>query len=308
MRLFESVLATLTHLQRPQRKFLMHLMRLLLLRPGHVTFRTLSRDSLYHDRTCARHVATAVDCVALNKTAMMRVVPPEHEQALVLEARFVPKSGQHTYGLARFWNGTQRRTETGLERSALGWLEVTDHGADVLSGEQTPPTGPAADQETTRLDLDLDHVTRVVQQQALSPRRDVVTDGDDSTQKCLDGVRALALHQIGQWRREAYLRARSDGPPRSGPGRPKPYDGKVQWSERSRFERVASGDEGSVLSPQVVNPVPCKRHVRVVMVVEPCTNRSALLLSPDIDLAAARLYGDDKARVQIAFLFREAKQ
>ena len=39
MRLFESVLATLTHLQRPQRKVLMHLMRLLLLRPGPVTFR-----------------------------------------------------------------------------------------------------------------------------------------------------------------------------------------------------------------------------------------------------------------------------
>jgi hypothetical protein len=41
MRLFESVLATFTHLQRPQRKFLMHLMRLLLMLPGHVTFRNL---------------------------------------------------------------------------------------------------------------------------------------------------------------------------------------------------------------------------------------------------------------------------
>ena len=39
MRLFERVLATLTHLQRPQRKFLMPLMRRLLLLPGPVTFR-----------------------------------------------------------------------------------------------------------------------------------------------------------------------------------------------------------------------------------------------------------------------------
>jgi hypothetical protein len=168
MRLFESVLAALTHLQRPQRKFLMHLMRLLLMLPGHVTFRNLSRYSLYHERTFARHFATAVDFVALNKTAIMRVVPPEHEQALVLDASFVPKSGKHTYGLARFWNGTQSRTEKGLELSALGWLDVTDNCADVLSVEQTPPTGPAADQETTRINIYLDQVPRVVQQHAFT--------------------------------------------------------------------------------------------------------------------------------------------
>jgi hypothetical protein len=39
MRRFESVRATFTPLQRPQRKFLMHLIRLLLMLPGHVTCR-----------------------------------------------------------------------------------------------------------------------------------------------------------------------------------------------------------------------------------------------------------------------------
>jgi hypothetical protein len=165
-------------------------MRLLLMLPGHVTFRHLSRYSPYHERTCARHFATAVDFVALNKAAIMRVVPPDHEQALVLDASFVPTSGTHPDGLARCWNGTQSRPETGLERSALGWLDVTDHGADVRRVEQTPPTGPAADQETTRLARYLAHVTRVVQQHALSPLRDLVTDGDDSQQQCLAGVRA----------------------------------------------------------------------------------------------------------------------
>jgi hypothetical protein len=253
-------------------------------------------------------VATAVDLVALHKTAMMRVVPPEHEQALGLDASVVPTSGQHTYGLARVWNGTQSRTETGRARSALGWLAVTDTGADGLRVDQTPPTGPAADQETTRSDLSRDHVTRVVQPQALSPRRDVVTAGDDRNQKCRDGIRALARHPMGTWRREAHLRSRDEGPPRSGPGRPQPSDGPVQGSARSRVERVASGDEGMVLDTQVVNPGPCKRHVRVGLVVETCTNRSALLVSTDLELAAARLDGSDKARFQMACRCREAKQ
>jgi len=283
-------------------------MRLLLMLPGHVTFRNLSRYSPYHERTFARHFASAVDFVGLNKAAIMRVVPPDHEQALVLDASFVPKSGTHTYGLARFWNGTQSRTEKGLELSALGWLDVTDNCAYILSVEQTPPTGPAADPEATRIDIYLDQVARVLHQYALYPLRYVVTDGYYSKQKFLEGVRAIALHQIGKLRRDANLRYLYDGPPRSGPGRPKPYDGKVHWSELSRLERVASGDEGIVLYTQVVNHVQFKRNVRVVMVVETCTNRSALLLSTDIDLAAACLYGYYKARFQIEFLFRDAKQ
>jgi hypothetical protein len=49
--------------------------------------------------------------VSLNKAAITAVVPSAHEQALVMDARFVPKSGQKTYGLDRFWNGSHSRTE-----------------------------------------------------------------------------------------------------------------------------------------------------------------------------------------------------
>jgi hypothetical protein len=152
------------------------------------------------------------------------------------------------------------------------------------------------------MDSDLDHVTRVVQQHALYPLRYVVTDGYYSKQKFLDSVRALALHQIGKLRRDANLRYLYAGPPRSGPGRPKQYDGKLHWSELSRFEQAASGDEGIVLYTQVVNHMQFKRKGRVVMVVETHTNRSALLFSTDIDLVAARLYGFYKARFQIEVL------
>jgi hypothetical protein len=264
-------------------------MRLLLMLPGHGTFRNLSRDSPYHDRTFARHFATAVAFVALNTAAIMRRVPPDHAQALVREASFVPKRGQPTDGLAHCWNGTQSRTEKGLEGSALGWLEVTDTCASVLRVEQTPPPGPAADPEATRIASYLEQVPRGVQPQALSPFRSVVTEGYSSKQKCLAGIRAVALHQLGTWRREAHLRFLDDGPPPSGPGRPQPYDGTVHWSALSRFERMASSAEGLVLYTQVVNHVQCKRNGRVVLVVETCPHRSARLLSTDIDLAAARL-------------------
>jgi len=129
MRLLQSILVRLTHTQQPQHQFLTHLLGLLLMLPGPATFRNLSRYSPYHEKTFARWYARGFDFVSLNKAAITLVIPETHEQALVIDASFVPKSGQHTYGLDRFWNGSHRRTEKGLEISALAWLDVTDNCA-----------------------------------------------------------------------------------------------------------------------------------------------------------------------------------
>ena len=99
MRLLQSVLPTLRQTKKPQQKFLAHLLGLLLMLPGHATFRNLSRYSAYHERTFARWYARDFDFVSLNKAAISQVIPPAHEQALGIDASFVPKSGKQTYGL-----------------------------------------------------------------------------------------------------------------------------------------------------------------------------------------------------------------
>ena len=102
MRLLQRVLPHLNQSKKPQRKFVAHLLGLMLMLPGHATFRNMSRYSPYHERTFARWYDTDLDWVALNKTAITEVVPSAHDQALVIDASFVPKSGKHTYGLDRF--------------------------------------------------------------------------------------------------------------------------------------------------------------------------------------------------------------
>ena len=49
MRLLQSVLPDLSQTKKPQQKFVAHLLRLLLMLPGHATFRNLSRYSSYHE-------------------------------------------------------------------------------------------------------------------------------------------------------------------------------------------------------------------------------------------------------------------
>jgi hypothetical protein len=54
MRLLHSILPHLNQTKKPQQKVLTHLLGLLLLLPGHATFRNLSRYSCYQEKTFAR--------------------------------------------------------------------------------------------------------------------------------------------------------------------------------------------------------------------------------------------------------------
>ena len=308
MRLLQSVLPTLRQTKKPQQKFLTHLLGLLLMLPGHATFRNLSRYSSYHERTFARWYARDFDFVSLNKAAILQVIPPDHAQALGIDASFVPKSGKKTYGLDRFWNGSHSRTEKGLEISVLAWLDITDNCAYCLSAEQTPPGDKPTASEATRIDAYLEQLTRVVSKHHLSHLRYVITDGYYSKQKFLRGIRALGLEQIGKLRLDANLRYLYQGLKRPGPGRPQTYDGKVHWDNLVRFEKVETEDDDIVLYHQVLNHVQFQCNLCVVLVVDTKHNRKAVLFSTDLNLDALPLYRYDKARFQIEFLFRDAKQ
>jgi hypothetical protein len=220
-----------------------------------------------------------------------------------MDARCVPTSGQHTYGLDRFRNGSHSRAEQGLDISTLAWLDITGHCAYCLRVEQTPPSAETSDPEATRMDVSLDQLRRVVKAHDLRFLRYVVTDGAYSKQQFVAGVRALELHQIGTLRADANVRYLYQGPKRPGPGRQKTYDGKVNWSDVSRFERLETEDEHIVVYHQVLNHVlqsppgggrgPDPTHPL-------CRAFRRMSTEPG-------LYRYDKARFQIAFLFRDAK-
>src|SRR5256886_307712 len=190
MRLLQNVLHSLKKTKKPQYKFVTHLLGLMLMLPGHATFRNMSRYSPYHERTFSRWYARDFDWVSLNQAAITEAVPPEHAQALVMDASFVPKSGKHTSGLDRLWNGSHSRAEKGLEISTLAWLDITDHCAYCLSVEQPPPADKTTDTEATRIDISLAQLTRVVSAHRLRHLRYVITDGYYSKQQFTAGVRA----------------------------------------------------------------------------------------------------------------------
>ena len=139
------------------------------------------------------------------------------------------------------------------------------------------------------MDIYLAQLSRVVKVHDLRFLRYVVTDGTYSKQKFVAGVRGLELHQIGKLRADAHLRSLYQGPKRPGPGRQKTYDGKVNWSDFSRFERLDTEDEHIVLYQQVLNHVQLQCNLQVVVVVHTQRNRYAVLFSTDVNLEPRKL-------------------
>jgi hypothetical protein len=330
MELAEKVLNRLC-ISKPQRKFLVMLFTTILAVRGKVNFRNLSRYSDRSEKTYTRQFAKAFDFVAFNRQLLNETIGTQGARVVAFDPSFIAKAGKKTYGRDFFWNGAHQRAEKGLEVSVLSIVALESNTGFTLSVRQTAPTAepsssptpkrkPAQrrkkarrtleEEEETRIDRYLHHL-RAVTPALLPPENHVAVDGYFAKQKWVAGVEELGLHTIGKLRGDADMRFFYTGPKRArGQGRQKTYAGKVDWQDLHDFDWVSSED-GIELYTQVLNHRSLKRTLRVVVVLDqrdPKHPRYALLFSTDLTLDAQTIYRAYKARFQIEFIFRDAKQ
>lgn len=333
---------------KPQKKFLLTLFTAILTAHGKINFRNLSRYSDVSEKTYSRQYAKSFAFAGFNREVIEVGLAGGSERIVVIDASFVQKSGKATYGLDYFWNGCHRRSEKGLEVSSIAIVDVSRNTGFTLSVRQSEPIddGPKVSgskaktkvgkkktaakkrkkkkcttksekkknkktqEEETLVDQYLAHL-KAVAPSLLDCEKYVVGDGYFSKQKFVDGVCDLNLHQIGKLRCDANMRFLYTGPKRAhGSGRQKVYDGKVNWQDLSRFDFLGTQD-GIAIYSLVLNHVSLKRNVKVVVLVQETEDNKkkyALLFSTDTDLRAQTIVRYYKARFQIEFLFRDAKQ
>jgi IS4 transposase len=126
----------------------------------------------------------------------------------------------------------------------------------------------------------------------------------------VDGVVNMELHLVSKLRIDASLQYCYTSAQKSR-GAHRKYDGKVDLNDLSRMEYVGEVHEELYLHSQVVWHVSLKRQIHIVYLVNtsnPKKTRVALLFSTDTQLSAESLYAYYKARFQIEFIFRDAKQ
>lgn len=310
MTVVTEILNGLQNINKPQQKFLQLLFSTMFVVHSAINFLSLSRYSGTSERAFRRQFRRAFDFLAFH----LRIVEQASDftpQAVALDASFIKKSGKRAFGLDKFWNGSHARAEKGLEVSLVALLDCSQHRSFALSAEQTPAQAalPGAGEET-RIDFYLQHFRRAAPRLPASVNY-VAADGFYAKEKFVSGLCADGYRIISRLRADANLRFLFAGARAGGRGRARKYDGKIDFSDLSRLEKLATDEPRLALFTARVWSVSLKREIRILVLVPAKAKAKptlAVLFSTDLELAAgeiARLY---RSRFQIEFLFREAKQ
>jgi AraC-like DNA-binding protein len=311
MTVVTEILNGLPNINKPQQKFLAILFSTMLVCHSAINFLSLSRHSALSERTFRRGFRREFEFARLNLRCAERA-NCTNPIAVALDASFIKKSGKHTFGLDKFWNGSSGRAERGLEVSLLALIDTSQNRAFALSAEQTPAhiTDSTSQLPETRMDFYLSHFERSLRLLPASVRY-ALCDGGYAKEKFVRGVCKQGFDVVSRLRADANLRFLYRGEQRGGRGRPRRFDGKVNLSDWSRFETVQSDEPEVALHTEQVWSVSLKREIRVLVLVnreKAEKQRAIVLFSTDLELDPKELLRLYRSRFQIEFLFRDAKQ
>ena len=140
--------------------------------------------------------------------------------------------------------------------------------------------------------------------------RYLAVDGAYAKANFVSGAVHCQLDVISKLRCDANLRYLYTGEQKTR-GRPRKYDGKVDFTDLSRFTCIKAVQPNVDLYTQRVWHVSLKREIRVARFIDrrvPHRVRTCLLFSTDVEQDPTQIMQFYKLRFQIEFIFRDAKQ
>lgn len=298
-----------------QRQFLAELFQVLLRMRGRVNFTNMARYSAFSEQTFRRHFRKAFRWVTLNLTILRLRRHPGEPLIGVFDCTFVPKSGTESYGLDRFFSSAAGRPKRGQEVSILGVVATKSREAFGVDATQTPAgLSGSSSEEYSSVDFYIEQIQDLHGRLAEMGVSYWVGDGFYAKRKVFRTITDMDGDLITRLRSDANLRYLYTGSRKEGPGRPKLYDGKVNfdYSEQieRRFEEVGRLPDRTHVEiwTTVANSPHFKRNLRIVFLRNRKTGRTFLLCSTDTEQEAEEVVRYYRLRYQIEFVIRDAKQ
>jgi hypothetical protein len=303
----QTILAKMGKVRKPELTALTALFTAILTVCGKVNFMNLSRYSQGNEKSFRRQFKQGLPAGKFNRAFVEIEIPEAHEVIGVLDASFNPKSGKQTFGLDRFYNGSHGRVERGLEISLLAVVDTVTENAYAIHAQQT--YSQSLYPLITRTEQ---YLMQVQENRSNLPERVryLAVDNAYANAPFIEGVLPEKLDIISKLRQNANLHYVFEGPQKAK-GAPRKYDGKVNFSDLSRFTRLEDVESGLELYTLVVWHRTWKRKIRLALLVnrrEGKPPQYVLLFSTDLNLSAEKILKFYKLRFQIEFLFRDAKQ
>jgi hypothetical protein len=308
--IIDNILNTTGVFQKSRRLFIRHLLPLLLLVRGRNNFTNFARYGSYTEKYYRNHFEQPFDWLTFNTTLAKEYTG--ENRILAFDPSFLLKSRQHTPHVGTFWSGVAGKALHGLEIGSLAVVDLERNTALSLEAVQTPNSSELKEKDETLTD----HYTNLIIERKESLEqisKYLAVDGYFGKKKFFDGILdTTKLHLITKLRTDADLQYLYTGAQRQGRGRPKQFDGKVDWNnfKVERFGLTVSDEKTTLLSSLLWSPT-LKRRLHVVVVLvrkKEGFQKVAILASSDTTLAALTIFEYYTKRFQIEFLFRDAKQ
>ena len=301
------ILAKLSDVGKPQRKFMAELFSVLLGHQGRATFENLGRYSCFTELTFRRWFTRFFDWMEFN-IACVGLRPGEYIG--VVDCTFVPKSGKATYGLDKFWSSCAGKAQRGLEASVLACVNVATKQCFALEATQTPAgVTQREDRGYSRLSFYIEQLSDCLPR--LTALTHWVGDGFYAKKEIFDLFANAGRQLITRLRSDAdlhhlWLDGRQPG--QRGPNRK--YEGKARFDELSRWEAAGTHPVHDHISlyTQLLHSKRFARTLRVVLLLDTRSHKYVLLASTDLQQQPAQVANYYHLRFQIELLFRDAKQ
>jgi hypothetical protein len=291
-----------------QRKFLSSVFVVLMSFVGRATYRNMSRYSGYHEKSFSRLGGRKFDYKRFNFELITEEFGIlEREYIAVVDGSFISKSGKHTAGLGMFWNSCESKPCRGLEMSVLGVVEMKSHTFYTLDARQTID----GVDEDRLLSHEL-HVKSCKKELDQLQVKYLVADGHYTKRTFVSTVSKLGLYQIGrlQCNADVYWPNYATYP---GKGRPRKYWAKVNMRGacESGWKECGALDDKTKVFQAVLYSKCFKQNINVIMLRKGAIGEKRkviYLFSTDTAIEPLTLISYYKARFQIEFAFRDAKQ
>ena len=313
--LIETILLKKTEIGKCQRSFIVGILLLFLKMKGRHHFQGMSRYGEKCEKSYRLNFekhGEDFDFQWFNK--MIIEENCSNHLIIVFDPSYLPKSGKHTPNTSKRWSGCLGKAAWGMEIGGIGIVDIENNTAFHYEAVPTPSNKKLKELDETLLDNYASTlIARHEQLEGFS--RYLCVDGYFSKKNFVDRMKSeTSLDVISKLRKDAKLQYLYDGPQRGGRGRPRKYDGDVNLNKLNfEYFKIAHEDEEALIYEAIVWAKALKRKIKLTYVKYKSkdgkiTSRYALLFSTDWKLDALMIYKYYKARFQIEFLFRDAKQ
>jgi Transposase DDE domain len=310
LKVVEATLGKVTGVTKPVSKFIIHTVELWLGMNCRYVFSNMERWGSMTEKSYRNGFKKIFDWFGFN----FQMVKQHFGKKIiaVFDPSYIKKSGRQTYGLGMFWSGVRQRALKGLEIGCLAFVDVT--AGTALHGEAVQTPSPKSLKEKGKTLVN--HYTEVIEKHIndiLFVTSYLAVDGYFMKKEFINPLFKKGLHIITKARSDANLMYVFKGRQKTGRGRKKRYDGKINTAsiDKRRLACCYSDeqmDEQMKVYGGIVYSVLLKQTVLAAFIYYGDKKKPEIIISTDTTMDTMTMCKYYGLRFQVEFLIRDAKQ